>query len=67
MAEQFKIYLISLQPDKIDEIENDFRVNGNGLLSVRQTVSTTELFYSFAIFYYINGSLPDTIRNLFCS
>ena len=29
MAEKFKIYLNSLPPDKIDEIENDFRVNGN--------------------------------------
>ena len=37
MAEQFKIYLNSLPPDEIDEIENDFRANGNGLLSVHQT------------------------------
>ena len=44
MAEQFKIYLNPLQPDKIDETENDFRGNGNGLLSVRQTERETELF-----------------------
>ena len=30
MAGEFKIYLNSLPPDKIDEIENDFRANGNG-------------------------------------
>ena len=29
MTEEFKIYLNSLPPDKIDEIETDFRVNGN--------------------------------------
>ena len=57
MAEQFKIYLNSPPPDEIDETENDFRANGNRLLSVRQTESVTELFNSFAIFYYINGRL----------
>ena len=58
MAEQFKMYLNSLPPDEIDEIENDFMANGNGLLSVRQIESATELFDSFAMFYYINGRLP---------
>ena len=57
MAEQFKIYLSSPPPDEIDEAENDFRAKGNRLLSVRQTESVTELFNSFAIFYYINGRL----------
>ena len=61
MAEQFKMYLNSLPPDKIDEIENDFMANGNGLLSVRQIESATELFHSFAMFYYINGRLPCRI------
>ena len=65
MAEQFKISLNSLPPDKTDEIENDFRANGNGLLSVRQTESATELFDSFAMFYYINGRLPSTDGHLF--
>ena len=65
IAEQFKIYLNSLPPDEIDEIENDFRVTGNGLLSVRQMESATELFDSFAIFYYINGRLPYTYGHLF--
>ena len=51
--------------DKIDEIENDFRASGNGLLSVRDTESTTELFNSFAMFYYINGRLPCTDGHLF--
>ena len=66
MAEQFKIYLNSLPPDEIDETENDFRANGNGLLSVKkQTESVTELFDSFAMFYYINGRLPYMGRHLF--
>ena len=64
-AEQFKIYVNSLLPDEIDEIENDVRANGNGLLSVRDTESTTELFDSFAMFYYINGRLPYTDGHLF--
>ena len=51
--------------DKIDEIENDFRANGNGLLSVRQTKSATELFGSFRMFYCINGRLPNTDVHLF--
>ena len=50
VAEQFKIYLNSLPLDKIDKIENNFRVNENGLLSVRQMESVTELFDSFAMF-----------------
>ena len=65
MAEQFKMYLNSLPPDEIDEIENDFMANGNGLLSVRQIESATELFDSFAMFYYINGRLPYTDGHLF--
>ena len=65
MAEQFKIYLNSLPPDKIDEIENDFRANGNGLLFVRQTESVTELFDSFAMFDYINGRLLYMEGHLF--
>ena len=64
-AEQFKIYLNSLSPDEIDETENDFRANGNGLLSVHQTKSATELFDSFAMFYYINGRLPYTDEHIF--
>ena len=67
MAEQFKIYLNSLPPDKIDEIENVFRANGNGLLSVCQTESATELFSSFTMFYYINGRRPYADRHLFVS
>ena len=65
MAEQFKIYLNFLPPDKIDEIENDFRVNGNGLLSIRQTESAVEPFDSFTIFYYINGRLLYTDGHFF--
>ena len=65
IAEKFKIYIISLKRDEIDEIENDFRVNGNSLLSVRDTGSATELFNLFAMFYYINGRLPYTDGHLF--
>ena len=65
MAEQFKIYLNFIPPDEIDEIENDFRVNGNVLLSIRQTESAVELFDSFAIFYFINGRLPYRGGHLF--
>ena len=64
MAEQFKIYSNFLPPDKIDETENDFRVNRNGLLSIRQMESAVEPFDSFAIFYYINGRLPYTDGHL---
>ena len=49
IAEQFKIYLNSLPPDKKNEIERDYQANGNGLLSVRDTESTVELFDSFAM------------------
>ena len=67
MAEQFKMYLNSLPPDKINEIENVFRAHGNGLLSARQTESATELFSSFTNFYYINGRRPYADRHLFVS
>ena len=65
MAEKVRIYLNCLPIDKIDETENDFRTNGNGLVSLRQTKSATELFDSFAIFYYVNGRLPYTDGHLF--
>ena len=65
IAEEFKTYLNSLPPDEIDKIENDFRTNGNGLLSVHQTKSATELLDSFAMFYYINSRLPYTDGDLF--
>ena len=65
VAEQFQIYLNSLLPDEIDEIENDFRANENSLLSVRDTQSSVELFDSFAMFYFINGRLPYTDGHLF--
>ena len=65
IAEQFQIFLNSLPPDEIDEIENDFRASGNGLLSIRDTQSTVELFNSFAMFYFINGRLPYTDDHLF--
>ena len=65
MAEQFKISLNSLPPDEIDEIENDFRANKNGLLSVRQTESATILFYYFAMFHYINSRFPCMDGHLF--
>ena len=65
MAEQFKIYVNFLPPDEIGEIENDFRVNGNGLLSIRQIERAVEPFDSFAMFYYINGRLPYTDGHLF--
>ena len=58
MAEKFEIYIDSLPLDEIDENKNDFRVNENGLLSVRQTESAVELFDSIAVFYYISGRLP---------
>lgn len=64
-VEQFKMYVNSLQPVEINEIENNFQVNGDNLLSVRDTKSVTELFHSFAVFYYINGRLPYTDRHLF--
>ena len=65
IAEQFQIFLNSLPPDEIDEIENDFRASGNGLLSIRDTQSAVELFNSFAMFYFINGRLPYTDDHLF--
>ena len=42
VAQQFKIYLNSLPPDELDEIENDFRANGNKLLSVQDTFPYTD-------------------------
>ena len=63
IAEQFKIYVDSLLSDEIDEIKNGFWPNWNGLLSVWDTESTTELLDSFVTFYY--GRLPYTDGHLF--
>ena len=52
-------------PDEIDEIKNDFWPNRNGLRAAQDTESATELFDSFAMFYYINGRLPYTDGYLF--
>ena len=65
IAERFQIYLNSLPPDEIGENENDFRANGDGLLSVRDTQTMVELFDSFTMFYYINGRPPYTVGHLF--
>ena len=54
-----------MPPVEVDEIKNNFRVNGNSLLSVWDTESATHLFDSFAMFYYINGRLPCTRGILF--
>ena len=44
IAEQFKVYLNSLPFDKIDEIENYFRANGNGyFLFTKQKVQPNYL------------------------
>ena len=32
LAEQFKVYVNFLPPNKTDKLERDFRANGNGLL-----------------------------------
>ena len=61
MAEQFNIYLNSLSPDKIDEIGNDFRGNGNGLLSIHQKENATKLFDSFANVLLYDGETPPGI------
>ena len=65
LAEQFKIYIYSLPPDEIDELERDFHANRNGLLSIRDTESPAELFNSFTMFYYLNGRFPFTDGYLF--
>ena len=65
MTEQCKIHLNSLLSDNINETENDFRANGNCPLSVCQTESSTELFDSFAMFYYISSRFPYTDWHLF--
>ena len=64
MAEQFKIYVNSLTPDKIDKLERDFHANGNGLLSITDTESATKLFNSFAMLYYLNDRFPFTDGHL---
>ena len=60
IAEQFKMYLNSLPPEKMDKIKNNFCANGNGLLPVQDTESTADLFDSFAIFCHMNSRLPYT-------
>ena len=65
LAEQFKIYIYSLPPDEIDELERHFPANRNGLLSIRDTESPAELFNSFTMFYYLNGRFPFTDGYLF--
>ena len=65
LAEQFKIHVNSLAPDEIDELERDFRTNGNSLLLIRDTEIATEYFNSFSMFYYLNGRFPFTGGHLF--
>ena len=65
LPEQFKTYVTSLLPDEIDKLERDFCANGNGLLLIRDTESSTELFNSFAMFYYLYGRFPFTDEHLF--
>ena len=64
---QFKTYVTSLLPDEIDKLERDFCANRNGLLLIRDTESSTELFNSFAMFYNLYGRFPFTDEHLFCT
>ena len=65
LAEQFKIYVNFLPPNKTDKLERDLRANGNGLLQIRDTESATELFNYFTMFYYLNSRFPFTDIHLF--
>ena len=55
VAEQLKIYLKSLSLNKIEEVENDFRINANSMTRIREMARTLELFYPSSFFYYLTG------------
>ena len=60
IAQQFKIYLNSLPLDKIDEIENDFRANGNSyFLFTKQKV---QLNYLILLQYFTKSTAGFPIR-----
>ena len=60
IAENFKIYLESLDFNEIKVLNLDIKVNGGGLLPIENYSDSVELLKAFDLFYYINGRLPLT-------
>ena len=67
VAENFEEYILSLNINETDEIENDIKVNGWGLTSLKDHKYSFELLRSFDIFNYSKWKASIQKWTSFCT
>ena len=60
IADSFIEYIHSLDPNKIQEREDDLKCNGWEVKSLLGVENACELLTAFQMFYYLNGRFPLT-------
>ena len=60
IADNFFEHTHSLDPDEIQQLDNDIKTNGWGVIYLLEIDNTLELLSTFQLFYYNNDRLPLT-------
>ena len=60
VADSFIEYFHLLDPDEIQELDDDLKANVWGAKSLLEIENAYELLTIFQMFYYLNGRLPLT-------
>ena len=63
IAQNFQLYINSLEQSELEEIDADFV--SSGLNSIQNVDSATELMMLFDFFYFVNGRFPTTTVHMF--
>ena len=60
IADIFFEYIHSLDPDEIQQLDNDIKTNGWGVINLLEVDNALELLSTFQLFYHNNGRLSLT-------
>ena len=60
IADIFYEYIHLLNPDEIQQIDEDIKTNGLRVINLLKIDNSLELLWTFQLFYYNNGRLPLT-------
>ena len=60
IADIFFEYIHSLDPDEIQQLDEDIKTNGWGVIILLEIDNALELLSTFQLFYHNNGRLPLT-------
>ena len=60
VADIFFEYIHSLDPDEIQQLNEDLKSNGWGAINLLEIQNFIELLSIMQLFYYLNGRLPLT-------